>query len=129
MLNYCKGLLLATSILSIPICALTPCNYPGGIATLKVPCHTQVFFHNTNVLVINRQRKCIALIGIPLTDTKNNDKIAIKYPHETIYKNFNIKAKRYKAEHFTLKKRGYVKTPAKLMRRISSRKKNNQSGL
>lgn len=97
---------------------------PGGIVTIELGTvetpAPEVLFQDKRVLVLEKENKWIAVVGIPLTNKAGPHKIQIKSGDTNTEHSFNIVDKDYPAQYITIKNKRMVNPNPDDLKRISS---------
>ena len=116
-----RGYLLL--ILQFFICSVAamPENspFPGGVAVLDIGSSDWAKFENKDVMVLKKDNRNLALLGIGLKKKPGEYQIET----QAGYFSFNIKPKTYPSQHLTIKNKNHVNPPKRDLDRIFREKR------
>jgi murein DD-endopeptidase MepM/ murein hydrolase activator NlpD len=100
---------------------------PGGIVIKRVPCNTRVFFNNYRVTVIKQNKKCLAIVGIPLSAKPGKKALIVESINRQKETPFYVRSKKYPAVYIKIKNRQMVTPNKKNLKRIKRKRKSLQT--
>nr|WP_298716292.1 peptidoglycan DD-metalloendopeptidase family protein [uncultured Steroidobacter sp.] len=133
-----RFLRLSASLLLFAACAAgatelpMESRVPGGIALVPVPGGEQaptVLFKTHRVAVIRRDDRWLAVVGIPLAEKPGELKIKVSTPQGTTEVPFQIKDKKYRTQHLTIKDQRKVEPNPEDLKRIGLETKRSDAAL
>ncbi len=105
---------------------------PGGIARITLPDmqDKEVWFGKRRIMIIKRDDKLIAVIGIPLTTKPGAKNLVVKHADGSSHKlRFTVRKKDYATQHLTIKNKRKVNPNKKDLDRIYSERKRINKAL
>lgn len=109
-------------VLSAPL--PEPLPTPGGIVNIEVGTvekpAPEVFFQQHRVLVVAKEKRWVAVIGIPLKTKAGPQTVLLKSAFETTELSFDVVDKDYPAQYITLKNKRMVNPNPDDIKRITS---------
>ena len=105
---------------------------PGGIARITLPDlqDSEAWFGKRRVMIIKRDDKLIAIIGIPLTTKPGAKNLIVKHADGTSHTlRFTVRKKDYATQHLTIKNKRMVNPNKKDLERIASDRKRINKAL